>query len=307
MTLIKCQINRMNDFKNKFKEYINFTEANLKEYNQSTKATEAQKVLIDAMNYSLEAGGKRIRPVLTYAFCEACGGNMDSAAAPAAAIEMIHTFSLIHDDLPAMVDDDYRRGKLSCHKAFDEATAILAGDALSVLPFAVIADDEKLSDKQKIKIISQLARAVGRNGMIGGQIIDMQNEKRTDVDEANLRNMYKHKTGELISVACIMGCICAGAEDEKIIEAAAEYGYKLGLAFQIVDDILDVTSTTEELGKPVGSDAEENKTTFVTLYGVEKAQSIAEELTNDAMLLLENFENNSFLKELTNMLLNRRN
>ena len=142
--------------------------------------------------------------------------------------------------------------------------------------------------------------------MGGGQVIDMENEERTDVDEANLRNMYHHKTGQLIAVSCMMGCICAGADEEKI-QAAADYGFKLGLAFQIVDDILDVTSTTEELGKPVGSDAEENKTTFVTLYGVEKAQSIAEEITNDAMLLLENFENNSFLKELTNMLLNRRN
>jgi geranylgeranyl diphosphate synthase type II len=206
-----------------------------------------------------------------------------------------------------MDDDDFRRGKPSCHKAFGEAMAILAGDALSVLPFGIISGDDRLSDSQKISIISHLARAVGKNGMIGGQVIDMENEERNDVDEANLRNMYRHKTGELISVSCIMGCICAGETDEKKISAAADYGYKLGLAFQIVDDILDVTSTTEELGKPVGSDEEENKTTFVTLYGVEKAQSIAEDITNEAMLLLENFENNSFLRELTDMLLRRKN
>ena len=297
----------MSLFKEKLNEYISFTEANLKEYNKHEISSEAQKNLIDAMNYSLEAGGKRIRPVLVYSFCEACGGDYKNAAAPGAAIEMIHTFSLIHDDLPAMDDDDFRRGKPSCHKAFGEAMAILAGDALSVLPFGVISGDDKLSDSQKISIISHLARAVGKNGMIGGQVIDMENEERTDVDEANLRNMYRHKTGELISVSCIMGCICAGETDEKKISAAADYGYKLGLAFQIVDDILDVTSTTEELGKPVGSDEEENKTTFVTLYGVEKAQSIAEDITNEAMLLLENFENNSFLRELTDMLLRRKN
>ncbi|MBQ1519489.1 MAG: polyprenyl synthetase family protein [Ruminococcus sp.] len=297
----------MSDFKDKFSEYISLVEDDLRKYNAHSSETDAQKDLIEAMNYSLEAGGKRIRPVLVYAFCNALGGDISNASAPAAAIEMIHTFSLIHDDLPAMDDDDYRRGRLSCHKAHGEAMAILAGDALSVLPFGLIADDEKLSPEQKIRIISELARAVGKNGMIGGQVIDMQNEQRNDVDEANLRNMYRHKTGELISVSCIMGCICAGCTDSTVIEAAKEYGYKLGLAFQIIDDILDVTSTTEELGKPVGSDEEENKTTFVTIYGVEKAQEIAGNITDEAMRCLEKFEDNSFLRQLTEMLLKRKN
>ncbi|MCM1006983.1 MAG: polyprenyl synthetase family protein [Ruminococcus flavefaciens] len=296
----------MSEFKNKFSEYIDFTEKHLKKYNVCQESEKSQKTLIDAMNYSLEAGGKRIRPVLVYAFCEACGGDYKTAAAPACAIEMIHTFSLIHDDLPAMDNDDFRRGKPSCHKAFGEAEAILAGDALSVLPFEIIADDNSLTDMQKIRIISVLAKAVGKNGMIGGQVIDMENEKRNDVDEENLRNMYRHKTGELISVSCMMGCICAGADDEAIA-AASEYGYKLGLAFQIIDDILDVTSTAEELGKPIGSDSQENKTTFVTLYGVEKAQDIAGNITEEAMLLLEKFGNNQFLKDLTSMLLKRKN
>lgn len=296
----------MSEFKNKFSEYIDFTEKNLKKYNICQEAEKPQKTLIDAMNYSLEAGGKRIRPVLVYAFCEACGGGYKTAAAPACAIEMIHTFSLIHDDLPAMDNDGFRRGKPSCHKAFGEAEAILAGDALSVLPFEIIADDNSLTDMQKIRIISVLAKAVGKNGMIGGQVIDMENEKRNDVDDENLRNMYRHKTGELISVSCMMGCICAGADDEAIA-AASEYGYKLGLAFQIIDDILDVTSTAEELGKPIGSDSQENKTTFVTLYGVEKAQEIAGNITEEAMLLLEKFGNNQFLKDLTSMLLKRKN
>ena len=142
--------------------------------------------------------------------------------------------------------------------------------------------------------------------MIGGQVIDMENEERSDVDEVNLRNMYKHKTGELIAVSCVMGCICAGA-DEEAVSAAREYGFKLGLAFQIIDDILDVTSTAEELGKPIGSDEEENKTTFVTLYGVDKAREIADNITNEAMDRLKSFENDSFLTELTEMLLKRKN
>lgn len=293
----------MNDFKEKLSSYIEFTEKNLEKYNSITE--EAQKKLTDAMNYSLKAGGKRIRPVLVYAFCEALGGDYRRAAAPACAIEMIHTFSLIHDDLPAMDNDDFRRGMPSCHKAFDEATAILAGDALSVLPFEIIADDDALTDAEKVKIISRLAKAVGKNGMIGGQVIDMENEKLSDVDEGNLRNMYRHKTGELISVSCAMGCICAGV-DESVVKSAVEYGYNLGLAFQIIDDILDVTSTTEELGKPVGSDAEENKTTFVTLYGVKKAQQIANEVTQQAVENLIKAGGSEFLRDLTEMLLNRK-
>ncbi|MBQ8298030.1 MAG: polyprenyl synthetase family protein [Ruminococcus sp.] len=294
------------NFNQKLREYIGFTEEKLKEYNKHTQESEAQKNLIDAMNYSLEAGGKRIRPVLVYAFCEALGGDYRKASAPACAIEMIHTFSLIHDDLPAMDDDDFRRGKPSCHKAFGEAMAILAGDALSVLPFEIIADDEFLTAQQKVKIISALAKAVGKDGMIGGQVIDMENEQRCDVDEENLRNMYRNKTGQLIAVSCVMGGICAGASENQL-KTAAEYAYRLGLAFQIIDDILDVTSTAEVLGKPIGSDEAENKTTFVTLYGVEKAQEIASGITDEAMELLNEFENNDFLRELTEMLLKRKN
>ena len=296
----------MSDFKEIFGEYIAFTEENLRKYNAYSDSMAAQKNLIDAMNYSLEAGGKRIRPVLVYAFCRALGGDYKKAAAPAAAIEMIHTFSLIHDDLPAMDNDDFRRGKPSCHKAFGEAMAILAGDALCMLPFEVIADDDSLTPEQKIKLVSILAKGAGREGMGGGQVIDMENEERTDVNEADLRNMYHNKTGQLIAVSCMMGCICAGA-DEETVRAAADYGFRLGLAFQIIDDILDVTSTTEELGKPVGSDVEENKTTFVTLYGVEKAQEIANNVTDEALACLKRFGDDAFLTELTEMLLKRKN
>ncbi len=295
----------MKNFNEKLVEYIERTEANLKKYNAMSEDMLPQKSLIDAMNYSLEAGGKRVRPALVYGFCEALGGDLRSADAPAAAIEMIHTFSLIHDDLPAMDDDDFRRGKPSCHKAFGEAVAILAGDALCMLPFEVIADDEKLTPEQKVKIVSCLAKGAGREGMGGGQVIDIENEERSDVDEENLRNMYRCKTGQLIAISCVMGCICAGASD-LMLGIAAEYGFKLGLAFQIIDDILDVTSTTEELGKPVGSDEEENKTTFVTLYGVEKAQQIADDVTAQALSCLDNIEHSTFLRELTNMLLKRK-
>lgn len=292
------------NFNDKMKYYAEYTEKKIEEYNRLNDETIRQKTVVEAMNYSLEAGGKRLRPVLVYAFCEACGGDYKKVTAPACAVEMIHTFSLIHDDLPAMDNDDFRRGKPSCHKRFGEAEAILAGDALAILPFEIIANDDKLSSDEKIKIISVLANASGKSGMIGGQIIDMENERRSDVDEDNLKNMYRGKTGAIIMASCVMGCIGAGADDFHI-EKAKEYAYQLGLAFQIIDDILDVTSTSEILGKPVGSDNEENKTTFVTLYGVERAKEIAEEITDRALKILENFENNEFLKELTEKMLVR--
>lgn len=295
----------MSNFNEKMAEYVEFTEKELKKYNDYNDRNKQQVNLIDAMNYSLRAGGKRIRPVLVFAFCEALGADKEIASAPACAIEMEHTFSLIHDDLPAMDNDDYRRGQLSCHKKYSEATAILAGDALAVLPFEIIADAKELTAEQKIQIISFLANSVGRDGMIGGQVIDMENENRTDVDEENLKNMYRCKTGQLLAVSCAMGAICADASGETI-RAAAEYGLRLGFAFQIIDDILDVTSTLEELGKPVGSDAEKNKTTFVTLYGIEKAKELADEATSQALEWLDAIDNNEFLKELTEVLLRRK-
>ncbi len=283
---------------------IQLIEQLLKDYLPYDEAVSRQSSVIDAMRYSLEAGGKRIRPVLVLEFCRMCGGNIDYAAAPAAAIEMIHTFSLIHDDLPAMDNDDYRRGRKSCHKQFDEATAILAGDALSVHGFSVIAEDKNLSSQQKVRLIQVLGETTGYKGMIGGQIIDMENEKRGFADEENLRAMCAGKTGALLRCACTMGCIAAGA-DEKTIALADRYGACVGLAFQIVDDILDITSTTEVLGKPVGSDAESGKTTFATLLGLEKAQEFAKELTDEAIDILKTFDENEFLTELTHDLLVR--
>lgn len=266
--------------------------------------TNPQAKVLEAMRYSLEAGGKRIRPLLVLAFCRACGGDVQKALKPALAIEMIHTYSLIHDDLPAMDDDDYRRGRLSCHKAFDEATAILAGDALNVLPFELLSTDTTLPAETRVSLIAELANAAGAEGMIGGQVIDIANETRTDVDQNNLVNMYAHKTGALIRVACTMGCMVAGAND-KMLTAATEYAQRLGLAFQIVDDILDVTGTPELLGKPIGSDAAHHKTTFVTLLGLEGAKAEASRLTEEALRLLEDIPEHQFLTELTEALLNR--
>ena len=294
----------MNDTANKtFAGYVRFIENELEKYSLTGK-TGLQDNVAKAMDYSLEAGGKRIRPVLVLAFCNMCGGDYKKAAAPAAAIEMIHTFSLIHDDLPCMDDDDFRRGKPSCHKQFDEATAVLAGDALAIRPFEIIAKSAELSDTSKVRIIAELANSSGAEGMIGGQIIDIENEKRDVVDEENLHTMYLLKTGKLIKTSCVMGCIAAEADDEKI-KYAEKYAECLGMAFQIIDDILDVTGNEQLLGKPVGSDAEENKTTFVTIFGIEKAKEEAEKYTKQAMDILDKFDNNEFLKELTEYMLNR--
>ena len=293
----------MNDYTKKtLNEYISFTESTLKKFSYKNKLG-LQSSVADAMDYSLEAGGKRIRPVLVLAFCHMCGGDYRKAAAPAAAIEMIHTFSLIHDDLPCMDNDDFRRGKPSCHKKFGEACAVLAGDALAIRPFQVIAESE-LNDSMKIKLIAELACSSGAEGMIGGQIIDMENEQRSTVNGENLRMMYALKTGRLIKTSCVMGCIAAEASDEQV-KNAEEYAHCLGLAFQIIDDILDVTGDEAALGKPIGSDAEENKTTFFTLYGIENAREEAVKLTDKAMKILGRFDNNEFLIELTKYLLDR--
>lgn len=286
------------------KEDIELVEEAIKSYLPYEESVNRQKRVIDAMRYSLEAGGKRVRPVLVLEFCRMLGGDPKNALSSAAALEMIHTFSLIHDDLPAMDDDDYRRGKKSCHKEFDEATAVLAGDALSIHAFSVIVKDNDLTFDKRVKLIDILAEMSGYKGMIGGQVIDMENENCDDVDIENLYAMCAGKTGALIRCACIMGCISAGA-DEETIAKADRYGSCVGLAFQIIDDILDVTSTTEVLGKPVGSDAVSNKTTFATLMGIEKADELAAKLTDEALGILDQFDRRDFLKDMTHDLLVR--
>lgn len=232
------------------------------------------------MAYSLEAGGKRVRPYLVFSFNSLCGGSEESATAFACAVEMIHTYSLIHDDLPCMDNDDLRRGKPSNHKVFGEDIALLAGDALLTLAF------ETLTNEKTVKIcgtsaccrgVSVLSKYAGATGMIGGQVIDLMSEN-TNAPIEVLREMDYKKTACLIKAACELGCISAGANDKQI-KAASEFGECIGIAFQIQDDILDVTSSDEELGKPVGSDAENSKSTYVSLLGIEKCRELVDELT----------------------------
>lgn len=265
-----------------------------------------REVLQEAMEYSLMAGGKRLRPVLMLEFCRMCGGDFEKYYDIACTIEMIHTFSLIHDDLPCMDNDDYRRGKPSCHKAFPENIALLAGDALNTLAFEVISDNALngvIDPKAAVMLISVLSKAVGVNGMIGGQVIDLESEGK-DISLDTLNVLQENKTGALIEAACVMGVVLSGRLD--MIGQAAAYASALGRAFQIVDDILDVTSTFEELGKPIGSDSEQNKITYVSLLGLDRSYAEAEKLTQQALLLLDGFEDNGFLKDLTEKLLSRR-
>lgn len=258
-----------------------------------------------AMRYSLMGGGKRIRPVLLLEFYKLCGGKGDSALNFAAAIEMIHTYSLIHDDLPCMDNDDMRRGKPSCHKAFGEDTALLAGDALLTLAFWAAAKTKDLPPERVLRAVSVLADNAGIDGMVGGQVMDLQLEK-TGAEPEELKEMYLKKTSCLLKAAAVCGCVLAGA-NEEYIKYAEEYADSLGLAFQIIDDILDCTADEKILGKPIGSDEKNGKTTYVTLYGIDGARQKAKELSEKAESLLNNFEGDSTaLKELTKYLLNRR-
>ena len=290
---------------NKFENYIGIINDRLDKYkNETMKHIAEQRDVAEAMWYSLSAGGKRIRPVLVMEFCRVCGGDTKNAEDAACAIEMIHTFSLIHDDLPCMDNDEYRRGKPSCHKAYGEATALLAGDALENLAFGIIAD-AVIPDSVKVRLVQTLAKAVGVNGMIGGQVIDTEYEGKNIPEEMLLR-MYSMKTSALLKAACLMGCICAEADEEKMT-AAIKYAENLGLAFQIIDDILDITGNEQQLGKPIGSDAANGKITYASLNGLEKSNSYAAKLTENALDSLSAFENTEFLKELTLYLLKRSN
>lgn len=259
--------------------------------------------LTDAMRYSTMIGGKRIRPVLVLEFCRVCGGDPDHALDLACALEMIHTSSLIHDDMPCMDNDDMRRGQPSCHRKFGENTALLAGDALEAYAFEVAAGAD-LPAKAVVEAVKLLAKATGPYGMLGGQIMDVENESRDDVALDRLEATHRKKTGALIRVACELGCIAAGASKE-LRKAAVEYGTNLGLAFQVCDDILDVTGNELLLGKPVGSDEEEEKATYVTLLGLDGAKQTAKDYTDRAYQALEAFDENGFLRDLTESLLTR--
>ena len=258
-----------------------------------------------AMKYSLLSGGKRIRPILLLEFYALCGGKGDNALNFAAALEMIHTYSLIHDDLPCMDNDDMRRGRPSCHKAFGEDTALLAGDALLTLAFKTAAETDGIPADRVLKAIAVIAENAGISGMVGGQVEDLAFEKSGATIE-QLRGMYLKKTSCLLSAGAVCGSILAGADEEEL-KYAAEYAEKLGLAFQIIDDILDCTSDEETLGKPIGSDEKNGKTTYVTLLGIDGAKAEAERLSNEALTALCKIKgDNAALRELTADLLDRK-
>ena len=262
-----------------------------------------QSHLTEAMSYSLFAGGKRLRPILVLLTCEACGGNEEDAMPAACAIEMLHTYSLIHDDLPAMDNDDLRRGKPTCHKAFDEATAILAGDAL--LTAAMLILSKEIHDPAKSQALSRLvAEAAGLDGMVGGQQADLEAENRTDLEHDDLVAIHRRKTGALIAASASAGAIIAGA-DESTVNSTKEFGYTIGQAFQVIDDILDTTATPEELGKSVGKDKAQGKLTYVSLLGIDGAKAEAKALTEQAEKLAQSLPNNQKLLELAGFISTR--
>ena len=284
-------------------EYKNLIDAKLYEYfNPSGLSYDG---LLDSMHYSLTASGKRIRPMLVLEFCRISGGDIEKALPVACAIEMLHTYSLIHDDLPCMDNDDLRRGKPTNHVVYGECTATLAGDALQAEAFGTIARSS-LSAEARANCIEILANAVGSDGMCAGQFLDMIGENKI-LSEDELNDINSRKTGALLIAACRMGVAAAGGND-AMLEAAAHYGACVGAAFQIRDDILDVISTSEELGKPVGSDAEEHKNTYMALFGEDKCMKMIEKLTNQAKSALEAaFEGTKFLCDLADSMVTRKN
>ena len=241
-----------------------------------------------AMRYSLLAGGKRFRPILCLASCELIGGKIESAMPTACALEMIHTMSLIHDDLPAMDDDDYRRGKLTNHKVYGEDIAILAGDGLLAYAFEYIATQTQgVSADRVLRTIANLARAVGAEGLVGGQVVDLESEGK-DISVETLTYIHNHKTGALLESCVVCGAVLAGATEAEITKLS-EFAQKIGLAFQIIDDILDITATQAELGKTAGKDLQAQKATYPKLWGLEESKRQADKLVTEAKAILAEF------------------
>lgn len=265
---------------------------------------ESYKIVLDAMSYSLRLGGKRIRPYLLRQFYLLCGGENNSSINFEVAIESIHTYSLIHDDLPCMDDDDMRRGKPSCHKKYGEAYALLAGDGLLTEAFGIAAKTKNIDSSLVVKALSVLSELSGVKGMIGGQTIDLLSEGKTVCEEV-LREICALKTGALIKSACTIGCILANASENEIL-AATKYAECLGLAFQIEDDILDCIGDEQKLGKPIHSDEDNNKSTFVTVFGIERCREKVARLTEEAKNALNVFGSKADnLKALADFLCNR--
>lgn len=290
--------------KEKINSYIKEIEQALKFYNPVLN--NPQQNIYKSVNYSIEAGGKRLRPILMLESYKICGGKSDDIKAFACALEMIHTYSLIHDDLPAMDNDSLRRGKPTNHIVFGEATAILAGDCLLTRAFELMSGEYSFDKSDQINAINYIARCSGSEGMIGGQVVDIENEdKKADIQ--TLKYLHSLKTGALIKAACVVGAILAGA-DKNTIDIIFDYAENLGIAFQIRDDILDVIGDEKNLGKNIGSDAESNKNTYVTLFGTEKSQHLCRQYTNNALNCLDRLSGDvNFLREFTVSLTDRIN
>lgn len=290
------------EYQARYQAYVSTVEQRLKEL--CDKYLPEQARIGQAARYSLLGGGKRVRAVLTLASCEVSGKDPALAVDYACALEMLHCYSLIHDDLPCMDNDDTRRGRPSCHCRYDEATALLAADALVTAAFEVVAN-APLSAESRVQAAACLAAGGGARGMLYGQELDKKYETER-AGEEELLNLHRHKTGALIVAAAELGCIAADAAPE-VRRALTWYAAGVGLVFQIVDDILDVTATTEELGKPVGSDEANDKTTFVTLYGLGGAQELAKQNNQDSLLALDPLGQDAwFLRELAQQLVQRR-
>ena len=262
---------------------------------------EPQTVLFDSMRYSLLAGGKRLRPVFVFDFCRMAGGCWPDATPFAAAVEMIHTYSLIHDDLPSMDNDDYRRGRPTNHKVYGEAMAILAGDAMLTSAFGQMVHAQYVPEAARLRAIEYLSRCAGEIGMVGGQVLDIMAEQR-ECTEAEILNIQSRKTGALIKAACVLGVMAANGTAEQEF-AAMEFADHLGLAFQIRDDMLDVIGDAEKLGKATGMDGQKN--TFVRLYGLEKCEELVKEHTDAAIDALDVFADSEFMRELAMSLVGR--
>jgi geranylgeranyl diphosphate synthase type II len=264
--------------------------------------------IYEAMRYSLLAGGKRLRPILCLASCELVGGTMEMAIPTACALEMFHTMSLIHDDLPAMDNDDYRRGKLTNHKVYGEDIAILAGDGLLAYAFEYVATQtQNVPPGRVLQVIARLAHTMAATGLVGGQVVDLASEGKLDIQEETLHYIHTHKTGALLEACVVCGGILAGATDTEL-ERLSRYSQNIGLAFQIVDDILDITSTQEELGKTAGKDLVAQKATYPSLWGLESSKARAQQLVDEACVQLEPFgEKAQVLKAIANFITTRTN
>ena len=290
-------------FSEQLKADIALIEPALEKY-LSRETDEGYDRIFEAAKYSAMAGGKRLRPVIVLEFCRLCGGDIEKTLPFACALEMIHTYSLIHDDLPCMDNDDLRRGRPTCHKAFDEATAVLAGDGLLTAAFETASAAKDVPAETIVRCIRILGENAGMNGMIGGQVLDMGAEHRKiSLDE--LRLLQTLKTGCLLRAACELGCAAAGATDEDTLARARAYGEKLGLAFQIEDDILDIEGDAATLGKSIGKDAASEKSTFPSLLGLEECRELAAKLTEEAVDAVKPLDGHAFLVELARSLTGR--